>query len=174
MPDKKAVFTRIVLTLGADPSLIVEGSFSQADLDPLIDRWVGLLGVGSGSADPKLDQILAQNEASKRLLEQLMVDFTNASAVLDAVKATTDSMAVVVDEVIATDATEDAAFQAEIDRLKAIIDGGDAVTQAQLDALAAGFSEPNDKLIALREALKAMGPGNVEPTLPAAGAKKRK
>jgi len=48
------------------------------------------------------------------------------------------------------------------------------VTQAQLDALAAGFSEPNDKLIALREALKAMGPGNVEPTLPAAGAKKRK
>jgi len=50
MADKKAVFTRIVLTLGADPSLIVEGSFTQAELDPLIDRWVGLLQPGATAA----------------------------------------------------------------------------------------------------------------------------
>jgi len=51
MADKKAVFTRIVLTLGTDPSLIVEGSFSQADLDPLIDRWEGLLLPGVSAAE---------------------------------------------------------------------------------------------------------------------------
>jgi len=51
MPDKKAVFTRIVLTLGADPSLIVEGSFSLEDVNPLIDKWVGLLALSADDAE---------------------------------------------------------------------------------------------------------------------------
>lgn len=50
MAQNKKLFTKIVLTLGTNPSLIVEGDFDLADAKPLIDQFYGALNLGATAA----------------------------------------------------------------------------------------------------------------------------
>ncbi len=97
----------------------------------------------------KLDSLLAQGErlmASNQKIEQALADLDT--------KLT--DLKTLVDTVVSVDATEDAAFQAEIDRLKAIVASGDAVTQENLDAIAAMVSARSERLTPVSEALSAL------------------
>jgi hypothetical protein len=88
--------------------------------------------------------------------------------ILDAINATTNDMAAVVDTVLKDDAAEDAAFQAEIDRLKALVDSGGTISQADLDALVAQGTDTAARLTAVRDTLKgtAADPANPAPPVP--------
>lgn len=113
--------------------------------------------IEAGSADRKLDQILAQQAEILRRLEHLMVDSTKVQVELDRLNTVTNEMATTIDDVVAADQAEDDAFRAEIQALKEQIANGDAVTQAQLDALAGDLTGRNDRLEQLSAALKAIG-----------------
>lgn len=82
---------------------------------------------------------------------------------LERLSAVTTGMATSLEAVVAKDAEEDAAYQAEIDRLKAIIEAGGTVTQEQLDALADVFTSRNEALQAVADSLKAIGEDPEDP-----------
>jgi len=123
------------------------------------------IGERLASIDNRLTAILAAIADVRRVI---MATAKELKDTLDAINATTNDMATVVDQVIKDDAAEDAAFQAEIDRLKAIIAGGGVITQEQLDALNAEGVDTATRLAAIRDTLKgiAVDPANPAPTLP--------
>lgn len=72
----------------------------------------------------------------------------------------TNTLATTVQEVVAADQQEDAAFVATIDQLKADVASGKLTNdqlQAELDALKAGVGQVNPKLQAVIDALKSTG-----------------
>lgn len=120
-----------------------------------------------GSADLKLDQLIAQQLALTvsvdALKEQGMTDTSKVMVELDRLNTVTNDMAASIDKVVAEDKAEDDAFRAEIESLKAQLAAGDAVTQAQLDSLASSLGDRNSKLESLSASLKAMGSDPDEP-----------
>jgi len=123
------------------------------------------IGERLASIDNRLTAVLT---AIAELRRVIMATAKELKDTLDAINATTNDMATVVDQVIKDDAAEDAAFQAEIDRLKAIIAGGGVITQEQLDALNAEGVDTAARLAAIRDTLKgtATDPANPAPALP--------
>jgi septal ring factor EnvC (AmiA/AmiB activator) len=123
------------------------------------------IGERLASIDNRLTAILAAIADVRRVI---MATAKELKDVLDAINATTNDMASVVDTVLKDDAAEDAAFQAEIDRLKASIAGGGVITQEQLDALVVEGSDTAARLTAVRDTLKgtASDPANPAPLVP--------
>lgn len=120
----------------------------------------------TGSDSAILNQILNALGVLTAQGTQMAADITLAREALAALKTTTDTMAVSVDEVIAADAAEDAAFLTEIADLKAQIAAGNPITQADLDELTEGMGGTKATLEALTAALKAMGTNPTQPIPP--------
>jgi len=98
--------------------------------------------------------------------EQIMADQAKVQVALADLDATTTALSATIDEVVAADAAEDAAFQAQIEALKKQIADGQAVDQAQLDALADAVTDRSTSLKAVSEHLKAIGTSPTEPVPP--------
>lgn len=92
-----------------------------------------------------------------------MADITLAREALAALNTTTNTLAAAVDSVVVADQAEDDAFRAEIAELKAQIASGGAVTQQDLDDLAAGMGGTKATLEAISAALAAMGASATQP-----------
>lgn len=97
---------------------------------------------------------------------QLMADITLAKDQLVALNTATNTLQTSVDDVIAADQAEDDAFRAEIAELKAQIAAGGAVTQQDLDDLAAGMGGTTATLQAISAALGQMGSNPSQPIPP--------
>lgn len=131
-----------------------------------LEHHVYLHGHSSDGVTEKLTQILSALGVLTTQGQTLMADITLAKEALATLNTTSNEMAAAVDEVIAADAAEDAAFLAEIQALKDQIAAGGAVTQADLDHLTAGMGGTTDTLKALTAALKAMGATPSDPIPP--------
>jgi hypothetical protein len=122
----------------------------QAFARTLAELWLAAVTMGSGSVTQKLDHILTQQET-------IMLDLSKNTAELEKLGTLTNDLAGKIDAVVVADQAEDDAFRAEIAALKEQIANGEAVTQAQLDGLAADHAARNEKLSLVSEGLKAMG-----------------
>ncbi len=94
---------------------------------------------------------------------QIMADQTKVQVALADLDATTTALSQTIDQVVAADAAEDAAFQATIDDLKKQIADGQAVDQAQLDALADQVTDRSASLKAVSDHLKSIGTSSTDP-----------
>jgi len=86
------------------------------------------LSLGSGSADRKLDSILAQLQVQTHQLEQLMSAIDDVKADLDAVTVDLAAIKTAVGSTIGAQQTQIADLQSQI----AALNAGDALTASQL------------------------------------------
>jgi len=86
------------------------------------------LSLGSGSADRKLDQLLAQQQVQTHQLEQLMSAIDDVKADLDAVTVDLAAIKTAVGSTIGAQQTQIADLQSQI----AALNAGDALTASQL------------------------------------------
>lgn len=115
------------------------------------------------AATPLMDRLTA----IESLLERIMSKVNIAGEALNALNTTTNVLAEAVDKVIADDAREDAAYDAKVADLQALVaelQAGKAVDSATIaelnegfDALLGGVGNTEARLKAVRDALAAMG-----------------
>lgn len=123
-------------------------------------------GQSSDGVSEKLTQILNALGVLTTQGTQLMADVTFAKEQLVVLNTVTNTLQASVDDVIAADQAEDDAFRAEIQDLKDQIAAGGAVTQQDLDDLAAGMGGTTATLQAISAALGQMGSNPTNPIPP--------
>lgn len=111
-------------------------------------------------------ELITRLDALKAQQENILGDITLAREALAQLNSITNDLSAAVQTVVVADQAEDDAFRAEIEDLKRQIAEGKAITSADLDELASGMGGTKATLVAVADALKAMGASPSNPIPP--------